>query len=167
MGKPKNEKSLTHEEIWDDSALVRSWDEAVEEYQLYHSIYAKGESVEDALKEAEVDGLAEESYEPPEAESLDTDVPMEGETEEETASSSNPQIPPTRTLDPQVSTSQESVPADAPGPKFPTGAMPMPEPILSNMQDEGLKRLMMAWYFAGYYTGLYEGQQQATSQEKQ
>ena len=28
-------------------------------------------------------------------------------------------------------------------------------------QDEGLKNLMMAWYYAGYYTGLYEGQQKA------
>lgn len=33
MGKPKD-AALTHEEIWDDSALVRSWDEAVEEYQV-------------------------------------------------------------------------------------------------------------------------------------
>lgn len=35
MGKSKNAtKPLTHEEIWDDSALVRSWDEAVEEYKV-------------------------------------------------------------------------------------------------------------------------------------
>lgn len=29
-------------------------------------------------------------------------------------------------------------------------------------QDDSLKNLMMAWYFAGYYTGLHEGQQKAT-----
>jgi hypothetical protein len=29
------------------------------------------------------------------------------------------------------------------------------------VQDENLKNLMMSWYFAGYYTGLYEGRQQA------
>lgn len=34
MGKPKDEKPLTHEEIWDDSSLVRSWEDAVEEYQV-------------------------------------------------------------------------------------------------------------------------------------
>jgi len=34
MGKTKHAKALTHEEIWDDSALVRSWEEAVEEYQV-------------------------------------------------------------------------------------------------------------------------------------
>lgn len=34
MGKSTHDKSLTHEEIWDDSALVQSWDEAVEEYKV-------------------------------------------------------------------------------------------------------------------------------------
>lgn len=28
------------------------------------------------------------------------------------------------------------------------------------VKDEALKNLMMSWYYAGYYTGLYEGQQQ-------
>lgn len=31
----------------------------------------------------------------------------------------------------------------------------------AKVQDQGLKNLMMAWYFAGYYTGLYEGQRRA------
>ncbi|KMU87264.1 hypothetical protein CIHG_04709 [Coccidioides immitis H538.4] len=31
-------------------------------------------------------------------------------------------------------------------------------------EDESLKNLMMAWYFAGYYTGLYEGQRRANPQ---
>ncbi|GAB1191523.1 hypothetical protein APSETT444_000702 [Aspergillus pseudonomiae] len=54
MGKNKNAtKALTQEEIWDDSALVQSWDEAVEEYKLYHSIHAKGENVEDVLRDAQ------------------------------------------------------------------------------------------------------------------
>jgi hypothetical protein len=29
------------------------------------------------------------------------------------------------------------------------------------VQDEGLKNLMVSWYYAGYYTGLLEGQQKA------
>lgn len=56
-------------EIWDDSLLVDSWNEAVEEYkvitpsisdpglaharQRYHSLRARGEKVEAVLKEAE------------------------------------------------------------------------------------------------------------------
>ena len=66
----------THEEIWDDSALVNSWNQALEEYkvrpqpqprhpipsphrsrldfadlkvQKYHSIHARGGRVEDLL----------------------------------------------------------------------------------------------------------------------
>jgi hypothetical protein len=29
-------RELTHEEIWDDSALVYAWESAMEEYQSYH-----------------------------------------------------------------------------------------------------------------------------------
>jgi hypothetical protein len=29
-----NGGALTHDEIWDDSALIRSWDAAVEEYKV-------------------------------------------------------------------------------------------------------------------------------------
>jgi len=29
-------RELTHEEIWDDSALVEAWNAAVEEYEAYH-----------------------------------------------------------------------------------------------------------------------------------
>jgi hypothetical protein len=70
-----SETAATHEEIWDDSALVDSWNEALEEYkvsgrlvskprqlhlftfktgletltqpQKYHSIHAKGGTVDD------------------------------------------------------------------------------------------------------------------------
>jgi len=31
------------------------------------------------------------------------------------------------------------------------------------VHDENLKNLLMSWYYAGYYTGLYEGQQGAAS----
>lgn len=30
------------------------------------------------------------------------------------------------------------------------------------VKDEALKNLMMSWYYAGYYTGLYEGRQHAS-----
>lgn len=32
---------------------------------------------------------------------------------------------------------------------------------LITVQDESMKNLMMSWYYAGYYTGLLEGQQKA------
>ena len=69
---PSN-KNNSHEAIWDDSALVDSWNDALEEYkveqaryswsrqgkqklilgQKYHCIKARGEDVEEVLREAE------------------------------------------------------------------------------------------------------------------
>lgn len=74
MGKNKKKVTLTHAEVWDDSALVQSWDDAVEEYQVRHqmsnsrdqyltwpqhywSIHAKGENVEDVLRATEDTGV--------------------------------------------------------------------------------------------------------------
>ena len=67
MGKKR--KELSQAEIWDDSALLQSWDDALAEYkvippvtmfpffliplQFYHSIHARGERVEDAIKDVE------------------------------------------------------------------------------------------------------------------
>ena len=36
MGKPKKKKvkTLSQDEIWDDSALINSWNEALEEYNV-------------------------------------------------------------------------------------------------------------------------------------
>ena len=39
-------QELQHEEVWDDSALVNSWNEALDEYKKYHSLAAKGEKVD-------------------------------------------------------------------------------------------------------------------------
>jgi hypothetical protein len=69
----ESERAATHDEIWDDSALVDSWNQALDEYkvsgskfrnrgryasppaqglpltpsQKYHSIHAKGGTVDD------------------------------------------------------------------------------------------------------------------------
>jgi len=45
-------EQLTHEEIWDDSILVNTWDEALQEYKKYHSIEATGGDVNKLLQEA-------------------------------------------------------------------------------------------------------------------
>ncbi|KAK0260965.1 hypothetical protein LTR91_002182 [Friedmanniomyces endolithicus] len=46
-------KKASHAEIWDDSALVTSWNEALAEYKKYHSLAARGEKVEVVLDKAE------------------------------------------------------------------------------------------------------------------
>ncbi|KAH8428839.1 uncharacterized protein LDX57_006516 [Aspergillus melleus] len=172
MGKSKNAtKALTQEEIWDDSALVQSWDEAVDEYKLYHSIQAKGENVEDVLREAEAAEFTPDDA--PGQEDPDdkvADVPMETEIAGEEAAAvgdvTEAAQPPLREA-PKPSNGEQNASFET----QPTGGnsmaggnslgMAMPHAAISQVQDEGLKNLMMSWYFAGYYTGLYEGQQRA------
>lgn len=31
-------ENLSHEEVWDDSALQDSWDDALAEYKVYHHV---------------------------------------------------------------------------------------------------------------------------------
>ncbi|KAL4734374.1 hypothetical protein BDV11DRAFT_198278 [Aspergillus similis] len=162
MGKNKGaSRALTQEEIWDDSALVQSWDEAVEEYKLYHSIAAKGENVEDVLREAEaaaeVEAGTSMSWAQVEKDDDMADVnaadpvqsaaaPAETHVMQEAAGSE------------QVKQQQETAAAAGPQAQAPT----VPYPAFPQTQDQGLKNLMMAWYYAGYYTALYEQQQRAS-----
>ncbi|TIC97783.1 Survival motor neuron-like protein 1 [Colletotrichum higginsianum] len=43
-----NDMEMTHAEMWDDSALIDSWNEALDEYKKYHSIHAKGGRLKDS-----------------------------------------------------------------------------------------------------------------------
>ncbi|KAI0843440.1 hypothetical protein F5Y06DRAFT_254942 [Hypoxylon sp. FL0890] len=139
-----SKEELTHDEIWDDSALVNSWNDALEEYKKYHSIHRNGGNVEDLLKSNQTTSDAkngtEEAHEEPSCHAPQTDSEMRGEIahgEQEDG----------------MSTTQHS---------HPLGGGPGPEGLLGSVRDEGLKRLLMSWYYAGYYTGLYEGQRNQT-----
>jgi hypothetical protein len=35
----------------------------------------------------------------------------------------------------------------------------LPQVLINSVKDENVRNLMMSWYWAGYYTGLHEGQQ--------
>ena len=39
--------------------------------------------------------------------------------------------------------------------------------LTRRLDDESMRSLMMAWYWAGYYTGLHEGQQKALQPQEQ
>jgi len=131
--------SLTNEEIWDDSALVDSWNSALEEYKKYHSIHTKGGNVAELLKAKKAD-----------ADSQAADVKensIDDQTKDADGHSAETAVP----NDQQVGNgTNEKIQS--------TGAPIMaPETILGSVHDEGLKRLLMSWYYAGYYTGLHEG----------
>ncbi|SPJ74921.1 uncharacterized protein FTOL_04652 [Fusarium torulosum] len=137
----KKQENPSQEEIWDDSALIDSWNEALNEYKKYHSIHAKGGSLRDLESQTQTAVKTESDSEQPQAkETDDTELDLKAaEENKETPSSHN----------------------EAKGPTMPQGLPSFPiQTVLGSVQDENLKKLLMSWYYAGYYTGLYEGQQQ-------
>ncbi|PMD56804.1 uncharacterized protein K444DRAFT_35879 [Hyaloscypha bicolor E] len=152
---PSN-RNNSHEEIWDDSALVDSWNDALEEYKKYHSLKARGEDVEEVLRAAE---------------SRHNGVSQEIDHEEEQADDSrlvnDPRAKknlPEETGDHDTKSAKHEAPIAHTQPEVgqASGRTPpaLPQHLIGQVQDEGLKNLLMSWYYAGYYTGLYEGQQQ-------
>ncbi|KAK3113083.1 hypothetical protein LTR53_009982 [Teratosphaeriaceae sp. CCFEE 6253] len=158
-------KFLSQEEVWDDSALVTSWNETLEEYkvsqhdctsitnssltrlQKYHSLAAKGEKVKVVRDEAENEGIE-----------TSQDAVLDN-----AAAKQLPSVPVTATngkagaqdtAEPEIPRAQLNLPQAGMG-------VGMPQMLMNSVQDEGLKNIMMSWYYAGYYTGLYEGQQKA------
>ncbi|KAK7977553.1 hypothetical protein PG996_003607 [Apiospora saccharicola] len=178
-----NQQNLTHDEVWDDSALVDSWNDALGEYKKYHSIYRHGGNVDDLLKEDEKATVASDAK----VESNDSGL------QESPSAAEQMQVKDGESM--RVSCDRfdgMEVPAkirkawhdnvsdilekngDEPGESAQTAqpiATPtsrpegIPAPLLGSVQDEGLKKLMMSWYYAGYYTGLYEGQKQQSQQQ--
>ncbi|KAK3985767.1 survival motor neuron-like protein 1 [Cladorrhinum sp. PSN332] len=185
----ESEENLTHEEVWDDSALVDSWNQALEEYKKYHSIHAKGGTIDDLLEaqerevtlpdaKQETNGVGEEH----EAEHEDESEPMD-----ESDETSNP-----TTSDTQQSAEKKVDEGGSVAGGWPAttghGPGPGPQVLLGSVQDEDLKKLLMSWYYAGrvnplfispcffcypvadvsgYHTGLYEGKQKGLQEAEQ
>ncbi|KAG0033373.1 hypothetical protein BGZ81_008583 [Podila clonocystis] len=47
-----DEIQLTHEEVWDDTALIEAWDAAVKQYEVYHSKPTK-----EVISKSDITGL--------------------------------------------------------------------------------------------------------------
>ncbi|KAK5163715.1 uncharacterized protein LTR77_010388 [Saxophila tyrrhenica] len=139
---------ISQPEVWDDSALVDSWNDAFEEYKKYHSLAAKGEKVDV------------------------TTLRLESSHTNGEAKLEEPAKPQTTAAPPQPASSAQAH-ADAPslaqasitnaqGAPVSTGAatLSIPQALMATVYNDDMKNLMMSWYYAGYYTGLYEGKQQ-------
>jgi len=159
-------KDVSHEEVWDDTALVDSWNEALAEYKKYHSLAAKGEKIEHVLDEAEE--RENEDFAVSQADTTlsggsdlaattNNNYAVSREHRATTTPSAPPmngdtQAPPAAAVVPQALMNG--------GERFHTSHL-LHDTETRTVPDEGLKNLMMSWYYAGYYTGLYEGQQKA------
>ena len=192
--KHRNTK-FSQAEIWDDSVLVRSWEDAVEEYEYYHSLAARGidpEEVLDQAEEAEGRGeevdlkLDEEVRGSPSKRSvfvnggadgaaLDVDGGSEdGEIEEGEAEDGGVAGKEGQGLTNGVSPMHQDHGKEH-GPPLPLDfgteqVQPQPGSATSAKgataaamgADQTLENVKMAYYWAGYYSGLYDGQRQAT-----
>ncbi|KAI1428801.1 hypothetical protein F5Y12DRAFT_632305 [Xylaria sp. FL1777] len=132
------QQELTHNEIWDDSALIDSWDQALEEYKKYHSIHRNGGNVNDLLKPKDEDSPSDAKQSLHEIDNSPDRAKLETASE----------------MREDGSNDRQETGNAAPQHSHP----PAPAGLLATIQDEGLKRLLMSWYYAGYYTGYYEGQ---------
>ncbi|RDA90555.1 hypothetical protein CP533_5674 [Ophiocordyceps camponoti-saundersi (nom. inval.)] len=184
------------EVVWDDSVLVDSWTEALNEYKKYHSIHARGGGIKDLEHEntpksvgsqptraalAHTLRSAEITCEPNGTAAGDRIAPeireegecQEEEEEEGEVMSTGDKHPsyvraavPKRALRKNPNATKAS---SAGGDDLPFGengihqgsAQVPAQAVLGSVEDGNLKRLLMAWYYAGYYMGLYEGHQQA------
>ncbi|KAH7356662.1 hypothetical protein BKA65DRAFT_211789 [Rhexocercosporidium sp. MPI-PUGE-AT-0058] len=143
--------NASHSQIWDDSSLVNSWNDALEEYKKYHSIKARGENIEKVLKEVEKkDHQKSEDvhYQEDDAD----DHPAQDPRAKEKASE--------ETADLDITSQEENVPVVEQR-ESSNRSPALPQPLIGQVHDEGLKNLLMSWYYAGYYTGLHEGKQAA------
>ncbi|KAI5201586.1 hypothetical protein E4T39_05072 [Aureobasidium subglaciale] len=150
-------KQHSENEIWDDSALVQSWNEALEEYKKYHSMSARGERVEDVLDVVEKEEEAQATTDL-KTETIDTAT---GLPPWETIEEDKGQAQKVSTDSTNVTTGAQVI--NAPDHSTPPGVSQV---LLDSVQDENLKALMTSWYFAGYYTGLYEGQRKARANQE-
>lgn len=120
---------------WDDSQLVATWDKAYEEYLKYH----KKSTTEGAvINEMRTD--KEQKEMPEEADDADMN---------DTADTANKLLEAAEISN--ISNDETSMANPGSGSaSAPTG------PSLDHL-DESVRSLVMAWYWAGYYQGLYEG----------
>jgi hypothetical protein len=159
--------------------------------QRYHSIHARGERVQDVLKAAKEKEQSISRQEEPTAE---PEVNFEETEKLNTTTATDPEphgVMKEDLAQDNAYIESEHVSADDMIKQNPKGSLldstpegSIPQPMIAHCksfpsfqgqislqnsatQDQGLKDLMMSWYWAGYYTGLYEGQQKASQNKEQ
>ncbi|KAL8281802.1 hypothetical protein RB597_009494 [Gaeumannomyces tritici] len=161
------EINLSNGDVWDDSALIDSWNQALDEYKKYHSIYAgKSKGLQPSSPSHRPPAASTASAPGPEAADVPESQkkPSENRLDAKTETNKVPTVPGTR----ETSAGKETTGSVAdPNGVANARIAPPPEALIGSVQDEGLKSMLMAWYYAGYYTGLYEGQQKAPAQQEQ
>ncbi|KAG2186965.1 hypothetical protein INT44_003193 [Umbelopsis vinacea] len=162
-------------DAWDDTALIEAWDDAVKEYQTYHSTTAADDppfsKKAAAPKPAKAVAI---SQQPPPLKAYPVCTSQQkkartytvGYTDQESRASTRNDTTPVRTDEADTNASWYQYPNYWPQQPYDSNASsappPPPPPPMSHPstnapgEDEALSNLMMAWYYSGYYTGYYQ-----------
>jgi len=143
-------RELTHEEIWDDSALVSAWEAATEEYEAYHGS-EKSWKIEPVNKAPLWYNIPVESSSKfaSSTKPIATAIPTASEGGAENENDSQP-----INFDTFVPTHNPSLD------QLSSLAPPMDYAQDTNMvsQDEAFSRALNAMYWGGYWTAMYHCQ---------
>ncbi|CAL1697338.1 unnamed protein product [Somion occarium] len=147
-------RELTHEEVWDDSALIDAWNSAAAEYEAYHGKGKKWKA--EPVKKSPL------WYNVPPAPSKTRKkgpVPSTqngGDASEDSTPVNFDTFIPNH--DPSLASGQPHPPS-VPGPDYAQYYLPNPPgPMVS--QDEAFQRALSAMYWGGYWTAVYHCQRQ-------
>ncbi|KAH9487231.1 hypothetical protein JR316_0001300 [Psilocybe cubensis] len=168
-------RELTHEEIWDDSALVDAWDAAMEEYEAYHGTEQdwKKEPVKksplwynipfDPSKKPAAKALLNAAVgtttaTPPTA-------PSDGAETDSKPIDFDTFVP---THDPSLDIPSVPTPTAGELPTMPSEASYIPDSVAGSIvsQDEAFQRALTAMYWGGYWTAMYHSQRQLAQSQK-
>ncbi|EPX74578.1 SMN family protein Smn1 [Schizosaccharomyces octosporus yFS286] len=147
----------SEKEVWDDSELRIAYETALAEYKKYHSLEAEKSQTQvqprdETLEKQETTFVDHKDEDTSRAES-NTDVAEEGQIVKDEKDHSPQEA--------ENGVFNTSIPPSANTEQLPT--IPPPPPIQGLTYDETYRRLLMSWYYAGYYAGLAQGMHQSQS----
>ncbi|VVT43996.1 uncharacterized protein SAPINGB_P000250 [Magnusiomyces paraingens] len=143
---------LNREEEYDDNVIINSWEASLKEYKRHHAIRSDSEKEQNEQQpEQQPERQVEQHIEQPPTQTEDHDI--NSELQEPNADIPSPSEPDIQQVEVQ--------PLPEPTPEQTTqqnnAETQIEPPLPMEGMDPELKNLLMSWYWAGYYHGLYVG----------
>ncbi|KAJ3038813.1 hypothetical protein HDV00_000301 [Rhizophlyctis rosea] len=184
----EGDEEIDFTEKWDDSALIEAWDSAVREYQKYHSGKAThtGNPAKRRRVKSQTSRNEEQTVPLPTPASIPALIDQETQQKDSHTSGLTPEMisHESATVNPTETTHQSHTPQNdryenmytehAPDASTPHASWSANNPSLQPRcsscngpriptDDEDLSNMMMAWYYAGYYSGIYTSKRKRES----
>ncbi|KAF8577541.1 hypothetical protein K439DRAFT_548528 [Ramaria rubella] len=176
-GLKEESRQLTHEEVWDDTALIHAWDAAVEEYEVLNGPDKKWKT-EPVNKSALWFNIPPEKDEPSKSSagssilmpSIHDTFSSQDEEQEVTGPADPDNSRPVNfdtfvpRHDPSLPTSKPDIEGRTDGRSSYWHRIIPPAPAGGTNQltrDQAFEQVVGAWYWAGYWTGVYHTAAQA------